>query len=308
MAKKRILILGVTGMLGHTLFKSMSKNSSFEVFGTTRNTVGLNAFFSKDEFSRIKSAVDADNFDSVLRAFASIQPNIIINCIGLIKQLPIASDPLTTITINAQLPHRISMVARTANARMIQLSTDCIFSGAKGDYTEADPSDATDLYGRSKFLGEVEYPHCVTLRTSFLGHELKSKVGLIDWFLSQTATIKGFTRAMYTGLPTVEIENIITNYVIPNEQLSGLYHVSSDSISKYDLLNIVKTVYKKKIEIEAFDDFAIDRSLNSEKFQKATGYKAPAWEMMVKSMYDDFMGDNCYSINSYRSPAGSLAS
>lgn len=304
MGKKRILILGVTGMLGHTLFKTMSRKLDFEVFGTTRNIAGLDKFFSKDELRRIKSAVDADNFDSVMRAFASIRPDIIINCIGLIKQLPMAKDPLTTITINAQLPHRISMIARAANARMIQLSTDCIFSGAKGNYTEADPSDATDLYGRSKFLGEVEYPHCITLRTSFLGHELKSENGLIDWFLSQTGTIKGFTKAMYTGLPTVEIENIITNYVIPNESLSGLYHVSSESISKYDLLNIVKAVYKKEIAIEAFDDFAIDRSLNSDKFRKATGYKSPAWESMVKSMYDDFVNDECYSANSYHRPSG----
>ncbi len=180
MSKKRILIFGVTGMLGHTLFKSLSKNSDFDVFGTSRNTAGLGTFFSAEELTRVRNLVDADNFDSIMRAMASVQPNIIINCIGLIKQLPIAKDPLTTITVNAQLPHRMSMIARTANARMIHISTDCVFSGTKGNYTEADPSDATDLYGRSKYLGEVEYPHCITLRTSIIGHELKSELSLID--------------------------------------------------------------------------------------------------------------------------------
>ncbi len=304
MSKKRILIFGVTGMLGHTLFKSLSKNSAFDVFGTSRNTAGLGKFFSAEELGRVRNLVDADNFDSIMRAMASIQPDIIINCIGLIKQLPIAKDPLTTITVNAQLPHRMSMIARAATARMIHISTDCVFSGTKGNYTEADSSDATDLYGRSKYLGEVEYPHCITLRTSIIGHELKTELSLIDWFLSQTGTTKGFTRAIYTGFPTIEMEKIITNYVIPNEKLSGMYHVSSDPISKYDLLNIVKAVYKKQITIEAFDEFAIDRSLNSERFQRATGYKAPTWEEMVKDMYADFMNDDCYSSNSYRKANG----
>lgn len=300
MSKKRILIFGITGMLGHTLFKEMSKNDDFEVFGTTRNASGLNNFFSTEELSRIRDNVDADNFDTIMRATASVQPDIIINCIGIIKQLPIAKDPLTAITVNAQLPHRMSLIARSANARMIHISTDCVFNGIKGNYTEEDPSDATDLYGRSKFLGEVEYPHCVTLRTSIIGHELKTEFSLIDWFLSQTGTTKGFTKAIYTGFPTIEMVKIITDYVIPNDELSGLYQVSSDPISKYDLLNIIKNVYKKEISIEAFDDFAMDRSLNSEKFRKITGYKAPTWEAMVYDMYTHFMQDDCYSNKLYR--------
>jgi dTDP-4-dehydrorhamnose reductase len=300
MTKHRILIFGVSGMLGHTLFKSMSRNPNFDVFGSTRNKAGLLSYFSADEFRRIRDQVDADNFDSLMRAFASIQPDIIINCIGLIKQLRISSDPLTTITVNAQLPHRISLAARTAGARMIHISTDCIFSGSKGNYTEADVSDATDLYGRTKYLGELEYPHCVTLRTSIIGHELRTDLSLIDWFLNQTGTVKGFTKAIYTGFPTVEMERIITNHVIPNENLSGMYHVSSAPIAKYDLLSLVKSVYKKQIDIERFEDFAIDRSLDSSKFQLATGYKPPGWDSMVEDMYADFMSEDCYANNSHR--------
>jgi len=300
MTKKRVLIFGVTGMLGHTLFKSMSRNPNFEVFGTTRNKAGLSSYFSADELHRIRDQVDADNFDTVMRAFASIQPDIIINCIGLIKQLKISSDPLTTITVNAQLPHRISLAARTAGARMIHVSTDCIFSGSKGNYTEGDVSDATDLYGRTKYLGEVEYPHCVTLRTSIIGHELKTDLSLVDWFLNQTGTVKGFTKAIYTGFPTVEMERIITNHVIPNEELRGTYHVSSAPISKYDLLCLVKSIYRKQIDIERFDDFAIDRSLDSTKFQVETGYKPPSWNLMIEAMFADFMNEDCYVNNSHR--------
>lgn len=300
MSKKRILIFGATGMLGHTLFKEMSKNENFDVFGTTRSASGLTNFFSSEELNRIRENVDADNFDTIMRATASVQPDIIINCIGIIKQLPIAQDPLTAITVNAQLPHRISLIARSANARFIHISTDCVFNGTKGNYTEEDLSDATDLYGRSKFLGEVEYPHCVTLRTSIIGHELKTDFSLIDWFLSKTGTTKGFTKAIYTGFPTIEIVKIITNYIIPNEELNGLYQVSSTPISKYDLLHIIKEIYKKEIFIEPFDDFVIDRSLNSEKFKQVTGYNPPTWEVMAQDMYNHFIANACYMNKSYR--------
>lgn len=300
MSKKRVLIFGVTGMLGHVLFKEMSKNANFEVFGTTRSKSGLNGLFSESEFNRIRDNVDADNFGTLIRATASVQPDIIINCIGIIKQLPISKDPLTAITVNAQLPHRLSMLSRTSKARMIHISTDCVFNGEKGSYKETDPSDAIDLYGRTKYLGEVDYPHCVTLRTSIIGHELKTEFSLVDWFMSQTGSTKGYSRAIYSGFPTLEIVNIITNYVIPNENLNGLYHVSSDSISKYDLLKIISNVYKKDILIEPFEDFKIDRSLNSDRFKDATGYIAPSWNNLVKDMYQHVTSDDCYVNKSFR--------
>lgn len=300
MSKKRVLIFGVTGMLGHTLFKEMFKNPDFEVFGTTRSKSGLRDFFSDDEFNRIRDNVDADNFDTIIRAAASVQPDIVINCIGIIKQLPISKDPLTAITVNAQLPHRLSLLARTANARMIHISTDCVFNGNKGDYREEDPADATDLYGRTKFLGEVDYPHCVTLRTSIIGHELKTEFSLVDWFLSQNGTTKGYSKAIYSGFPTFEIVNIITNYVIPNEELNGLYHVSSQAISKYELLKIIANEYKKDVVIEAYDDFEIDRSLNSDRFKFATGYEPPSWSKLVKSMYEHVSSESCYVNKSFR--------
>ncbi len=289
MSKQKVLILGVTGMLGHTLFHNLLKSGSYEVFGTARTVQGLANFFTETGIKRIRDDVDADNFDSVIRALASIQPDIVINCIGLVKQLPISSDPLTAITTNAQLPHRISMICATAKARLIHISTDCVFDGKSGNYTEADTPSPNDLYGRTKLLGEVTYPHCITLRTSIIGHELKAKFGLVEWFLAQKDSVRGYTRAIYSGFPTVELANIIEYHVLPDDLLSGLYHVSSEPISKYDLLHLIKKYYKKSIFIEAYDDFVCDRSMNSDRFRNLTGYVPPDWNALVSMMYDDFV-------------------
>lgn len=294
MKSQRVLILGGTGMLGHTLFTHLSAQSDLNVFATARSLDGLDRWFPPNLFEKIRPHVDADNFDTVIRALASIQPDIVINCIGLIKQLPVANDPLSAITVNAQLPHRISMVCRTAGARMIHISTDCVFDGVKGNYRESDPSNAADLYGRTKFLGEVSYPHCVTLRTSIIGHELKGKYGLIEWFLAQQGKVRGFTKAVYSGFPTIEMAKIISDVVIPNPKLTGMYHVSTEPISKYDLLKLVAKKYGKQIEIEPFDEFASDRSLDSSIFCQFTGYQPPSWPELVDKMYNHFIDEPYY--------------
>jgi len=299
--KKKVLILGGTGMLGHMLFTQLSLQKNLDVYATARTSSDISQWFPPDLVKKIWVDVDADNFDKVIRAFASIQPDIVINCIGLIKQLPIANDPLSAITINSLLPHRISMSCRSAGARMIHISTDCVFDGKKGNYTETDPSNADDLYGRSKFLGEVAYPpHCVTLRTSIIGHELKGKLGLIEWFLAQEGKVRGFTHAIYSGFPTVELAHIITDYILPNKDLSGVYHVSSDSISKYDLLGLVAKRYAKQIKIEPYDDFNQDRSLDSSVFRRITGYTPPSWPELVDKMYQYFISESFYKQRSIK--------
>ncbi len=279
----KILILGGSGMLGHRLWINLSKKH--ETWVTVR---GDGSEIPEDpEFPRkyIRPIVDALNFDQVIRAMASIQPDLVINCIGLIKQMGhIARDPLFSISLNAMLPHRISMTCRTAKIRMIHISTDCVFSGKKGNYLESDQSDAEDLYGRTKFLGEVAYPHCVTLRSSIIGQELKNHLGLIDWFLAQTGTIHGYKRAIYSGFTTDEFSTIIRDYVIPNTSLSGVYHVSSDQISKYELLQLAKQAYHKDIEIQEDNEFFCDRSLDSTRFRQITGYQPPSWKNMIDEM------------------------
>jgi dTDP-4-dehydrorhamnose reductase len=202
----------------------------------------------------------------------------------------LARDPIMSISLNALFPHRISLICRTAKIRMIHISTDCVFSGKKGNYLESDESDAEDLYGRSKFLGEVAYPpHSITLRTSIIGRELKTRLGLIEWFLSQKdgSTIHGYKRAIFTGFTTDEISHIIMNNVIPHPELTGLYHVSSDPINKYDLLQIANQAFGRKINILPNEDFFIDRSLDSTRFRQATGYQPPSWIEMIREMAKD---------------------
>jgi dTDP-4-dehydrorhamnose reductase len=286
MAKnEKILIIGVTGMLGHTLFAALSAQKNREVSATARSREGLSRWFSPALMNRIHPNTDADNFDSVLRVMADVKPAVVVNCVGIVKQLPAAKDPLVSIALNSLFPHRLALACKAVGARMIHISTDCVFSGAKGRYTEKDPSDADDLYGKTKFLGEVAYPHCVTLRTSIIGHELKGKYGLVEWFLSQEGKVQGYTHAVYSGFPTVEIARIISDYVVPNAGLHGLFQVSSEPITKMELLKLVAKQYARKIELVPCDDFRSDRSLDSSSFRKVTGYVPPAWPALIENMH-----------------------
>lgn len=226
----------------------------------------------------------------VLKACANIQPDIIINCIGLIQQrIPKAQNIPSMIKINSLLPHRLSLLCKAAGIRMIHISTDGVFDGRKGSYNEKDEVNMSSPYGMTKFLGEVSCPNCLTLRTSILGHELKGKTGLVEWFLAQEGHVKGYTKAIYTGLPTIEIAEIISDYILPSDNLWGVYHVSSEPIPKYDLLCLIADRYRKKIRIEAFDEYIIDRSLDSSAFRALTGYKPPSWLDLVDKMYLDYI-------------------
>ena len=273
-------------MLGHKLWMNLGKEH--ETWVTVRGDGSEIPNMPEFPHKYVRPNVDALNFDQITRALASIQPDLVINCIGLIKQMGhLARDPLFSISLNAMLPHRISMICRVARIRMIHISTDCVFSGHKGAYVESDSSDADDLYGRTKFLGEVSYPHTFTLRTSIIGRELKSHLGLIEWFLSQTGTIRGYRRALYTGFTTDEISRIIMNYIIPHPELSGVYHVSSPVTSKYDLLKLTNEVFGRGVEILPDDDFFCDRSLDSTRFRQATGYAPPSWPEMIQEMAEN---------------------
>lgn len=289
---KRLLVLGASGMLGNAVLRLFSQSPGYQVFGSVRS-FGALRFLPENLHQNIITGIDIENFDSLTQLFANTHPDLVINCIGLIKQLAEADDPLAAIPINATLPHRLARLCDVSGARLVHMSTDCVFSGEKGMYTEADASDATDLYGRSKYLGEVDYPHAVTLRTSIIGHELDGARSLVGWFLAQEGSVKGFKRAIFSGLPTVEIARIIRDYVIPHPELHGLYHVSAAPINKYDLLSLVAQVYGKKIEIIPDNIFTIDRSLDSNRFRLATGYVAPEWPILIKRMHE-FMSSSTH--------------
>ncbi|MBI9044411.1 MAG: SDR family oxidoreductase [Anaerolineaceae bacterium] len=279
----KILILGGSGMLGHRLWIQLQKHH--DVWITVRGSAS--DFSDVPEFPRekIRTDVDARNFEQVSRALASIQPELVINCIGMIKQHGhVAKDPLIAITLNSLFPHRLSLLCKVANIRLIHISTDCVFSGKKGNYTEEDIADSDDIYGRTKYLGEVEYDHCVTLRTSIIGPEIKNGLGLVEWFLTQNETANGFTHAIFSGVTTDELSRIINDYVIPNPDLSGKYHVSAQPISKYELLKLLNVAFNKEVTINPYADIVIDRSLNSDRFRLATGYTPPTWEDMIEEM------------------------
>ena len=280
-----ILVLGVTGMLGSAVFKYFSDHSSHRVFGTLRANAGR-GHFPNVLAERLLSGVDVLDQDSLAKAFISAKPDVVINCVGLIKQLADAKNPLTALPINALLPHRLAALCEVAGARLVHISTDCVFSGEKGMYREEDVSDCTDLYGKSKYIGELhDLPSAVTLRTSIIGHELGSSASLVDWFLSQQGQVKGFTKAVFSGLPTVELARVILEHVIPDASLHGLYHVSVAPIDKYTLLKEVADVYGKDIEIVPDDQLVIDRSLDSSKFRETVGYVPPSWRELIEFMH-----------------------
>jgi len=204
--------------------------------------------------------------------------------------LPEAKNAVKTITVNALFPHLVASYCSKINSRVIHISTDCVFSGLKGNYSESDIPDATGLYGRTKLLGEISgYDNVITIRTSAIGHELKNHFSLIDWFMSQNQAVRGFTNAVYTGFPTIELSRIIKTAIVPNAYLNGLYHVSSSPISKYELLKLVAEIYGKTIDIVPYSDYVDNKSLLSDRFQEAVGYRAPSWSELVQAMYDDYM-------------------
>lgn len=281
----RVMVLGVSGMLGNAAYRVLSANPDLSVFGTARSE-GARKFFSEALAEKIILGVDVESQDSLIKAFGTIRPDVVINCVGLVKQLADANDPLQAVPINTLLPHRLAALCKAVGARLVHISTDCVFSGTKGGYVESDFPDAYDLYGRSKLLGEVDYPHAITLRTSIIGRELSGHRSLVGWFLAQQGSVEGFTRAIFSGLPTMELARVINEYVLPRPDLHGLYHVAANPVNKYDLLKLVAKAYGKETEIVPSTRLTIDRSLNADRFREATGYVSPEWSVLVKNMHD----------------------
>ena len=280
---QHVLVIGSSGMLGNAVTRYFSQDTEFVITGTVRSKESI-ALFPEQVRDNIVWGVDVDDFDTITNIIKQQDPDIVINCVGLVKQLSDANDPLVALPINSLFPHKLARCCAEYNARLIHMSTDCVFSGSKGGYLDDETPDAQDLYGLSKRLGEVDYPNAITLRTSIIGHELNGNRSLVDWFLSQKGSVKGFSEAIFSGLPTVEIARIIKDYVIPNKDLRGVYHLSAEPINKYDLLNLIANIYGHKTEIIKDTNFKIDRSLDSSRFQKAVGFKPAPWYEMITTM------------------------
>ena len=244
-----VLVLGAAGMLGHRVMQDLAPR--FDLVGTVRTAASDYAGHPVMGRMRLLGDVRADDLGSINDALARTRPAAVVNCVGVIKQLPAAKSPLPAIGINALFPHQLAQLCQASKARLIHISTDCVFSGRKGGYTEDDSSDAEDLYGRTKFLGEVTGPGCLTLRTSIIGRELSGHVGLLDWFLQQRGrTVRGYARAIYSGLTTPVLARLIGDLLERHPGLEGLWHVSTDPISKYDLLALLNQAFGLGVTIE----------------------------------------------------------
>lgn len=279
----RLLILGGAGMLGHKLWLTAAPR--LETWATVRDASALPADgFDRD---RLITGVQAGQFDTVVRALATARPDVVVSCIGVVKQRDDAKDPLVSIAVNSLFPHRLAALCRATGARLIHISTDCVFAGLSGGYRESDPPDATDLYGRTKHLGEVAGPGALTLRTSIVGRELGTSQGLVEWFFAQRGRAPGYTRAVFSGLTTAELSRVILRVMESASGLEGIYHVASAPITKYDLLVLLNRAYARGLAIEADDTVRIDRSLDGSRFREATGYEAPGWPELVSTMAAD---------------------
>ncbi|MNR77918.1 dTDP-4-dehydrorhamnose reductase [compost metagenome] len=280
----RVLVLGASGMLGSAVMRVLSEKKDWEIFGTVRSG-SVAHHFSPQIADGLLPGCDVENHDALVSVFNKVKPAVVINCIGLVKQLADAGNPLLALPINSLLPHRLAGLCELSGARLIHISTDCVFNGDRGAYVEDDVSDATDLYGKSKYLGEVYFPHTVTLRTSIIGHELQNPHGLVEWFLEQKDRCHGYTRSVFSGLPTVVLAQFIRDIVIPKADLHGLYHVAAQPISKFDLLALIAEIYGKEIDIVPDDSVVVDRSLTAEKLTQDTGYIAPDWRNLIQLMH-----------------------
>lgn len=284
----KILVLGATGMLGYSLFSNLNERTHLSVFGTVRSIADKESFFGNLQ-QQLVSGVDAYDISSMQHAIETVSPDVVINCVGLIKQHGISKHHIDAVKINALLPHELANICDQVNAKLIHFSTDCVFTGDAGLYNEKSLPDACDLYGKSKCLGEVGYGKHLTLRTSIIGHELSSAVSLVDWFLSQGVSTKGFSKAVFSGLPTCYIAKLLVEYILPNPEVAGLLHLSVEPIDKYTLLKLIAKQYQKQITISESQELVIDRSLNSDKFRQLTQFSPPSWSELVEYMHTDYV-------------------
>lgn len=274
----RVLILGAGGMLGHKVWQIF--RDRFDCYAAVRTRLPVPLF----DDDRVIGGFDAGDFDGVARLIREVRAEVVINCIGVVKQLAAAHDPIASITLNSLFPHVVSRACAEAGARMIHISTDCVFAGLRGNYDENDLPDAADLYGRSKLLGEVT-EGALTIRTSIIGRELRTANGLVEWFLANRGgSVRGYTRAVFSGVTTATLADTLAEVIEHHPGLRGLYHVAAVPITKYDLLVMLNDAMGSGVTITPDDSVLIDRSLDAARFQSATGLVPPPWQEMIAAL------------------------
>ena len=272
-------------MLGHTLIKYLISKNNLDVEFSVRNKSRQK--LCKEIFNKeAKYFVDANEPSSILKAIEIYKPNFCINCLGIIKQKEDAKNYIKSIQINSLIPHLISDYCKRYDSQLIHISTDCIFSGKKGNYLDSDTPDPIDLYGRSKLLGEVSNSNAITIRTSIIGPEISSANGLFEWFRNKEGIIYGYQNAWFSGFTTIELSRIIYKFIIQGKIKNDIYNLSSYAINKYELLKLINKVYVLNKKIIADNSVVIDRTLNCDKFSRETGFIQDKWENMIIGMRD----------------------
>jgi dTDP-4-dehydrorhamnose reductase len=281
----RALIFGGNGMLGHQLCRLL--DSRMEVWATFRNVPDQFVFLPAQQRIGDVTVEDTAHVGMILD---TVKPDAVVNAVGIVKQRDEAKQAVPSILVNSLFPHQLADLCGERGIRVLQISTDCVFSGLKGNYTEEDNPDPVDLYGRSKLLGELNRPGCLTLRTSIIGWQLNTYSSLLSWFaLQRGKIIKGYRKAIYSGLSTSVLVALIGDIIANHADLQGLYHVASEPINKFDLLIQLRNALGwKDISIEPDEGFSCDRSLNGERFSRATGWRAPDWDAMLQGLAEEW--------------------
>lgn len=282
----RVLILGGNGMLGHKLVQAFGRE--FDTYTTIRRSFESVSRFGIFDEERTIAEVDVTDLSTVRTAIQFVKPDVLINAIGVVKQVPDAKDLEYMARVNTELPLALGEFSKELGFRLIGISTDCVFSGKKGNYVETDEPDANDAYGKTKRLGEVSSINSLTIRTSIIGRELDTAHSLVDWFLSNRGgRVSGYRGVIYSGFPTIVLAAILVSIIKKHPQLTGVYHVSSEPINKFDLLGLLNNAYMAKINIEPDNSVVIDRSLDSTRFRKSTGFAPESWLEMIEKMAAD---------------------
>ena len=283
----KVCVLGAGGLLGHMLIRVLSESN--DVFGITREkpkiSLPLAKFLPQEKWI---GGVDASVPHSIEKIFETDQFDIAINCIGLIKQRDSIVSDIEMMVINGEFPHHLAQIANNHDTQVIHISTDCVFSGIKGSYLESDTPDPVDVYGKSKLLGELNDSDNLTLRTSHIGRELTVKKSFVEWLVSQRGGhVNGYSHAIYSGLTTQALARTISKLLLGNSHLSGLFHVSSQPISKLEIINKLNELLDLQLTVTPDASVQINRSLNSEKFQNATSISPQTWDEMLSDLCQD---------------------
>ena len=285
----KILVLGSAGMLGHKIFQVLRERFLGTVAFTLKDV--KSPPFDRISFlqgSDVLTGIDVSDFETLKQHISDVKPDYIINCVGIIKQRDAATAHIPSIELNALLPHKLAAFVQKWGGKLIHFSTDCVFDGLRGWYTEEDIPNAVDLYGKTKFLGEVQSENALTLRTSIIGRELSNHLSLLDWFLSENGrTIKGFKNVIYSGVTTNQMAEVVTMVLNEFPDLSGLYQVVADPISKYDLLCLARDTFKVDVRIVPETETVSDRSMKGDKLKAVTGYVSPSWSELMANLAND---------------------